>query len=125
MLALLFAIELGAVTESGWLVDGISPGTMSGPVFYTMLESEIVIADVFFLNAFVRTDVQPVRFGTWSPFRAYYGSTIGMRIGIVEIAFRHACYHPVTVYTGIYSFKSPALEGGHSELYLRINGGIR
>lgn len=126
LLWLLFALEVGAVTQPGWVVNGFYEQPEPGPVYYTEFEADVTLLEVLFLNTTLRTDVKPVNsLLSWSPFWVTYAITLGLRVGPVEMGWRHLCTHPMQPYITYYGVSVPVLEGSFDEVYLRFEAGNR
>jgi len=123
MLLLLFALEVGAVTQAGWVVNGFYAEPEPGIVYYTEFEAEAELLGFLFLASTLRTDVKPRALTNWTPFWVTYDITLGLRLGEnVELGWRHLCTHPIQPYIHFYGVQVPVLEGGFEEVYLRLGG---
>ncbi len=120
ILAILFALEFGAVVNPGWVRYGEYVPPPPGEVYYTEFNAELIALDMVFVNTTLRTDIRPHNLLSWSPFWVTYDIALGVRLGIVEIGFRHYCTHPIQPYLTSYNLKIPTIEGSFEELYVRI-----
>jgi len=90
--------------------------------FYAQLDVEAEAWGAVFVGGSIRTNVWRLEdgFGFW-PERDLYGFRAGLRLGIVEVGFRHWCTHPVMPM--LLGACDPLWEGGYEEVYLRIGNG--
>ncbi len=95
------------------------------PVEYTAyaeLEAEVVLFNMLFAGGGVRTSVwqlEDTGYALW-PHKAVYQFNAGLRIGVVEMGWRHYCMHPVIPYFKL-AKPLPIWEGAYDEVYLRIS----
>ena len=120
ILAMLYALEFGAVVNPGWVQYQVYQPAPDAEVYYTEFNAELILVDVFFLNTTLRTDITPEALTSWKPFWVTYDIAVGARLGLVEVGFRHYCTHPIQTYTTSYGLQTPTIEGSFEELYIRI-----
>jgi len=127
---LFFALELGSVPESSWVMYE-SQFVQPSPVLYVQFDGDVRIGEeqaYLFIGGMIRTTVQP-QDGSWtfSPSSDQYLFRAGIRVGVAEIGFRHFCTHPVFPYLGakeIITGERPTVryEGAYDEIYVRFEG---
>lgn len=123
LLALAFALELGVVPTSEWIMHE-TDYTYNDTAMYVMMDAEVEITDYLFVGGSIRTEMMKNSFDqTFAPISDQYIFRAGARIGILEIGYRHLCTHPVFAY--VYQQEErPQVnyEGNYDEFYLRISG---
>lgn len=121
-LTLFFALELGLVPQAGVLMyEPVEALFMKG-VLYTELEAEVLLFDVIFAKGGVRTYVVPNRddYG-FSPNSTIYDFGAGLRFkNMLELGWRHRCFHPTIAYLPIFEQEIKGMEGSYDEVYLRM-----
>ena len=89
-------------------------------VFYTDLSCEVVLWDTLFAGGGVRTYVVPSHGIHFSPRNSVFDFTAGLQWRMLEVGWRHRCFHPMMPYSPI--LEVHGIEGGYDELYFRIEG---
>ena len=121
-LALFFALEVG-VLPTGYLrtYEMVIPTceTLTG-CFYTDMEAEIEILDLFFIGGATKMYMDLYENeGSFKPNTVNLLFTAGIRAQQLEIGFRHYCLHPVVPW--IYSNEMNLhWEGAYEEIYIRL-----
>jgi len=114
----LFALELGIVPTSGFVMYDTPSETVFEQAGYVQLETRIELFKYLFLGGSIRTYVWKDREGvSFWPWRDGYMFNAGLRYKQMELGFRHYCTHPVIPY------RYPAKmnwEGAYEEVYFRI-----
>ncbi len=123
LLALAFALEVGAVPTSEWVMHE-TEYTYNDAAMYVLMDADIEISEYLFVGGSIRTDMVKNDFDkTFAPVADQYVFRAGARFGVLEVGFRHLCTHPV--YTYVYQQEErPEVkyEGSYDELYLRVSG---
>lgn len=121
-LALVFALELGALPSGGFLMydpPAYQDWTGSG---YTELSASVELAKTLYAGGGVRTTVLSDGSLNFWPEGAYYYFTAGVRWKGIEIFWRHYCIHPVVPYLPLTGDVRQVWEGSYDEIGIRISG---
>lgn len=122
-LALLFAFEVGMTPQVGMLAynETISADAIEYGIYYTQLEAEMQFWQLLFIGGAVRTYIVPGNSDyTFSPRYSSYDFTAGLRYKMLELGWRHRCFHPMMPYMPILDVDVRGIEGWYDELYLRV-----
>lgn len=125
-LVFFFALELGIVPQAGVLIykPEESFARIDGAI-YTELEAKVLIFNTLFVGGGVRTYITPGNSYAFSPNTTVYDFNTGLRFkDIVEIGWRHRCFHPTFSYMSGFEQELEGMEGSYDEIYLRIKGKI-
>ncbi|MBA7525413.1 hypothetical protein ES705_17564 [subsurface metagenome] len=127
-LALFFILELGYLPngyqEIYLITNFVDEVEMKGE-FYIDFNAEVTLFDLFFIGGGVKTYIWKYNFSyTFWPNTAGYSLIAGINLGILEIGFRHYCYHPVLPWTEYINFDLQ-WEGAYEEIYVRLEGSFR
>lgn len=122
-LVFLFAFEVGFLPNGDFIMYEELEWFPVQYSLYTDLQAEIVIGNLLFVGGGVRTGMWYDGEGyTFFPHRSSYEFRAGLRWGMVEIGFRHNCYHPQTPFFGFGILDYRAIwEGSFEEAYLRVS----
>lgn len=122
LLALAFALEIGAVPTSEWIMHE-TDYTYNDMSMFVMMDAELEIAEYLFVGGSIRTEMMKNDFDkTFAPISDRYVFRAGLRFGILELGYRHLCTHPVYAYV-YQQDERPEVkyEGNYDELYLRVS----
>lgn len=96
---LFLSLELGFIPQGGMTIQNLSHESFENAL-YTELEVEVRLFNVRTFNLFfggsVRTNMLFHDKGPFfNPDRAWYEFSAGIRAGLFELRYEHACIHPV------------------------------
>jgi len=122
-IALFFAIELGFAPVYANL--NVTPVNVELDVTenigYVLFDAEIVMWDTLFIGGATKTYVQTTKDITnFHPFENDYLFNAGVRVGELEIGYRHFCLHPSRPLELVYNY-SQSTDASYDEFYIRIS----
>lgn len=124
-IAFLFALEIGFLPLGSFVMYEKEPAAVvyRNPL-YVEMDAEIILLEYFYIGG----SVKPIMFKQiegymFDPQATTYGFKAGLRVGIVDVFFRHYCHHPVIAYMNRQDIDLK-WEGGYSEVGIRIEGRI-
>ncbi len=125
-LSLLFALEIGFSPMGGW--NFYEEGSYAyvnnfNDNAYTKLEGDLRVFNFISFKSTVTTWVGRDGPAAYSPFWVTYDTTLRLDFDFIEIGWFHTCTHPLQPYVSMTGYSNPVLEGGYSQVYLRIESG--
>ena len=121
-LTLFFALEIG-ITPQISLVS-YSPEVewdmLRWGVFYTELDAEIQLFRYIFAGGMMRTYMVPAEGINFSPRYNIYDFRAGLRWQMLEVGWRHRCFHPMIAYQPLLNVEIQGIEGAYDEIYFRV-----
>jgi hypothetical protein len=119
-LTLAFALELGILPMSSWVMYDPPATVQEQPEFYQQFEARAILWDHLFLGGDVRIyDWMAKEEISFWPSRGAFTLNAGVAFGDIELGFRHYCTHPIVPYMPIQTGKAK-WEGAYEEIYLRL-----
>lgn len=119
-LAFVFALEAGWLPHGGFVAYEAPEVIMVNGSFYTVLQAEAVAWDYLYLAGGMKAMMWSQK-GEWTfwPHTMLYNFGAGLRLGPIEVGWRHFCVHPVMPYSIIFDPHLKA-EGAWDEIFLRV-----
>ena len=124
ILSFLFFVEVGYMPQSQvltYIAPYCEEAVNTGQQFYTELGATVFAWDILYVGGSVRTHVWPVGGGSFWPHKADYLFRLGVKLGIVEIGFRHTCKHAVTPFQ---RENLVTVDEVHEEIFIRFEGKV-
>jgi hypothetical protein len=121
-----YQMELGYLPLNGWaLHDTIY--SQDGLNFYFNLKAEVLLLDFLFAGGSMRSTATFKNDGSFyfNPSEIWFGFFTGIRIGGLEIGFRHSCFHPILTYVHFMPSGTTNAEGAYEELYVSFKGSVK
>ena len=92
--------------------------------FYNDLETEVLLFDFFYIGGGLKTVILKNNEGLYfDPQAINFEFESGIKVGPINIFFRHYCFHPIMTYMSRYE-SNLKWEGGYEEIGIRIEGRI-
>jgi hypothetical protein len=126
ILDLSIGLESGALPKLDWVFYE-TPFTSSNN-FYVEMDVEFIIYDLWFIGGSMRNVFSFTGHGiVCEPTNMWFGACTGVRFYGFEVGIRHACYHPVMVYSTVYEQENRQVntEGAYTEIYVRWEGKLK
>lgn len=125
-LVFLFALEFGWLPGGTFIMYEREPleSVYLGGSFFTDMEAEFLLFNHFYIGGGAKTIMFKSNKGlVFDPQAVDYKFEAGIRIGIIDIFFRHHCIHPIMTY--MYWYNTELIwEGWYNEIGIRIEGKI-
>ena len=119
-LVFIFALECGISPQIDVIqYEPREADSLKWGVGYTQLEAEIELFALLFAGASVRTYITPSGPLNFSPNTSVYDWRCGLRWKMLELGWRHRCFHPTIPYQPIFKQVVTGIEGAYDELYFR------
>jgi len=125
-----YEMEIGWLPGNEWIIH-TTRYTGQGLDFYATMKAEVVLEVLnpflFFVGGSMQVDMSALTYEglpSFSPSEMYYGLNAGIRLGGLEIGFRHFCYHPVMPFLALDGSGDVMFEGGYNQLYISFKGSV-
>jgi len=119
-----FGLEMGWLPQGGLRMYEIGEDYDLSNTFYTVLGSRVYLLETLFAGGSMDVSIHNAGY-TFATEGIDYMFEAGLRVGILEIFYKHNCIHPAPTWLYYRMFKfEPIWEAVHDRIGIKISGKI-